>query len=107
MNKNKQETIKGTALSSDTLMRENEFLKKEVKRLHKELSALKGELLKQKKSNKDHIIKQLQCENAQLRRENKRLFDLSKGNVRRAVRQAFSKIRFKKTDTQTLNKVAA
>lgn len=106
MKNNKQEIIEGEALSNDTLMRENAFLKQEAKRLHKIINALKGELLNQKTSNKDRIIKQLQRENAQLRRENKRLFDLSKGNVRRAVREACSKIRFKKSNAKTI-KVAA
>lgn len=107
MNNKKQEFIEGAALSNDTLIRENAFLKQEVKRLHKELSILKGELLKQKVSNKDRIIKQLQRENAKLRRENRKLFNLAKDKVRRAVREACSKIRIKKTGTKTPNKVAA
>lgn len=97
MNNKKQEFIEGAALSNDTLIRENAFLKQEVKRLHKELSILKGELLKQKVSNKDQIIKQLQRENAKLRRENRNLFNMSKGTVRKVVRQTCAKVKIKNT----------
>ena len=94
---NKQENIEGVALSNDTLIRENAFLKQEVKRLHKELSILKGELLKQKVSNKDHIIKQLQRENAKLRREKRTLFNMSKSTIRKVVRQTCTKVKIKNT----------
>lgn len=97
MNNKKQEFIESAALSNDTLIRENTFLKQEVKRLHKELSILKGELLKQKVSNKDQIIKQLQRENAKLRRENRNLFNMSKGTVRKVVRQTCAKVKIKNT----------
>ncbi len=97
MNNKKQEFIEGAALSNDTLIRENAFLKQEVKRLHKELSILKGELLKQKVSNKDQIIKQLQRENAKPRRENRTFFNMSKGTVRKVVRQTSAKVRIKNT----------
>jgi hypothetical protein len=97
MNNKKQEFIEDTALSNDTLIRENAFFKQEVKRLHKELSILKGELLKQKASNKDRIIKQLQRENAKLRRKNRNLFNMSKGTVRKVVRQTCAKVKIKNT----------
>lgn len=97
MNNNKQKFIEDRALSNDTLMRENTFLKQEVKRLHKELSTLKGELLRQKVSNKDQVIKQLQRENAKLRRENRTLFNMTKGTVRKVVRQTCAKVKIMKT----------
>ena len=97
MNNNEQNFIEGIALSNGTLMRENTFLKQEVKCLYTELSTLKGELLKQKMSNKDRVIKQLQRENAKLRRENRNLFNMTKVTVRKVVRQACAKVKIKNT----------
>ena len=94
--KNNRQNIASNGLESN-IEKENAFLKQELNRLHKELSTLKGELLKQKASNKERIIKQLQRENAKLRRENRKLFNMTKGKVRKVVRQTCAKVRIKNT----------
>lgn len=72
----------------DMLSAENDCLKQEVERLHKELAAVKGELLKRKQNpDKDKVIAKLKRENALLRRENHQLYMSSRGFIVSVIRK--------------------